>query len=423
MYCPLLKYMFKYIHTLIFSTLLFYQNIFCITSDSISINWGIRGGYSQSTHKANFVNLPSVPNCCIPFGNSSGNSFNLGVFFNTKIYSILYSQLSINYQDLSANLKAQEFIGYAEYNSKPVEVYSIHTLNANLGYFSFNPELQIKPLNIIPLKLGVGVDLGFLLPKSFKQQEELDPLSISRSFSYFDGTKQTTVKNVQSGSLPVSAIYSLLNFSANYQIFLFNNFSITPEIRYALGLKNIIKTIEWRINTLSFNVAVNFSPITFNYGTKEQLLIEPIKEPKNEIVAKKDIDTLEIILLNAEKPELKSKSLASDTIIKKETIIQNINDELNKLTISEHGKCFKVILLSSPNKKQIQRYFNKLQRSKIIEFKIELWFNESNNNQYYRIISDCFGESEDASNFKNNMADRVLKLIPDAKMYIKFENK
>ena len=108
---------------------------------------------------------------------------------------------------------------------------------------------------------------------------------------------------------------------------------------------------------------------------------------------------------------------------KPDTVLIASKDKLVEQPNSSSSECCRLIVLSSPNRKLIEKKYEKLLGKNISGFKIDLWFNISNNTQYYRIISECFNSSDDAVKIKQSIADRIIKLIPDAKLYIKCESK
>lgn len=381
---------------------------FAQTSDSLNLSYGISIGYLKSYHETNFISIPGYENCCVPFGNSMGNGFSSELFVEKSLLSYLVLNLGVNFSWLSTTLLATEFIGYSDYKSQPIELYSTHSLKATIGLLSFNPKLYVEPLKSYPLKLGIGGQIGTIFPKNFNQVETLSSDAVSKGFTFYNGTNSTgSTRNKINAKLPVRALVGFLSLSIKYDFSLSEGLQVSPEINYNYCLQKIIKSIDWKINSLSLGLSIAYHPVkNVKIIPKKEVIKHPIKSE---------------IAVNNQKPVTEEKKKTDTIVSTYATKVQLKTPDTSFVEIVkiDSSECYYCIYISTIDKNKAESCLQKLKNSAESDIFIENWYNDDNNKNYFRIRTKCYQTVAEAMNQAFVNKERILKVEPNAQFYIK----
>ena len=134
---------------------------------------GVFGGINLNEHKAGFIELPNIPNCCVPYNDKTSLGYDLGIVAEYSPFSEFTFQIKSGIMSLGTELKSREFIGDAEINSQKVNVYSDHSLTTKIIIGYGEPVIIYKPFQSIPIRFGLGFIGGIFLQKDYIQKETL----------------------------------------------------------------------------------------------------------------------------------------------------------------------------------------------------------------------------------------------------------
>ncbi|MCX7735791.1 MAG: hypothetical protein N2319_03665 [Candidatus Kapabacteria bacterium] len=179
---------------------------------------------------------------------------------------------------------------------------------------------------------------GYLIQKDYEQKETIiEPMDRG---VFVDTDRRT--RNESSGEIKqTNSVNAGINFGANLNLPLNKQKSliISPEIFYYMGLSELVKDRIWKINNLSFGLALKYSPLPSKPKPPEDIF-RRIKKSifDTVIVIKEDIDNSFIKIgkeIITESKERTDKNLVTiteitnrtDTLFKKSKPIANI--ELN----------------------------------------------------------------------------------------------
>lgn len=246
-----------------------------------------------------------------------------------------------------------------------------HTIDTKINILNFNPYLIFKPFDF--LNLTFGGYAGFIIQKDYEQRETIiEP----KDRGVFVDTEKRT-RNESSGEIKqtnsVNAGLSIganMNFPLNKQ----KSLIISPEIFYFKGLSELVKDRLWKINNLSFGLALKYSPLPEKPKPPEDILRRIKKSIIDTlIVIKEDINNSFFKTGKEIKTELKEKTDKNlvtiteitnriDTLFKKSKPVVNI--ELNTTHIYAGTRfvtqAFPLlpIIFFKANSDEIEDYYN-----------------------------------------------------------------
>lgn len=229
--------------------------------------YGIFAGYGLNSHSADFKRLPDCPNCSPGFKDGSGGGLNFGLTYDYPLSKELYFSSKLIYKNLSGKLVSIEKTAVIA-EGIPTDGEFEHSLDATLVAIGFEPGIK---LNLIDnLNLNFGFNFSILQKKDYSQVETITKPTDYGTFLNPDGTdSQSRERNKFSGTMkdanslylaPMASISYLINLDKRKE------WLIEPEMAYHFGISNIVNdemVKKWSVNTLSFGIAIKYSPAKF----------------------------------------------------------------------------------------------------------------------------------------------------------------
>ena len=370
--------------------------------NNLELKIGIFAGANSNEHKADFMHLPDVPNCCSEYGNARSLKPGLKVYAEIGILSFLDLQIATTYNQLGANLQSQEYIGNTEINSQVYPVFTTHNLESDLGVLSFHPSISILPYKEIPLRLGFGYEIGTIVDKDMYQHEDLSREAIENGIIFYDGTNEVgTSRNIYKGDIPYVNTYNSIVLSLAYDIHLANSIIIRPELNYRYCLNDIVPNVNWKINNTSFGVSIcyDLSPDPFNMKQfKDPALTREIPD---KIAKQKD---------DFQKETQKSEDFMDEySQLYEGEEIADVK-KAPKKTTSDFSCCY-IIFYSSTELKESEKVLNKINKGiKSENIFIQEWMNPDTEIIYYRVRTQCFKDYFNAMEAESIYKDQQLKI-------------
>lgn len=346
--------------------------LFCITISSLNaqestIRYGIFGHGLLNMHNANFKELPGVPNCCKNYTEGTGSTIGGGFLIEFPFFSDFDFSFRMSYADYSGLLESTDNIITAN-GSTPFT----HKLDAIIPAISLQPSLMYDITK--GLKVHVGFDLNYLLNQKYSQKEVI---------SSPNGTfipENTRERNATSGDIQENAVVMIApmigvgyEFPMNAKRTLF----LTPEVQYQHGITNLNNTLDWKVSTIRFGVALKYSP-------------KPTPIPKPDPIPEK-------------KPEEPAKPIIAQTPVTPQK--EPIEAQIRAVGLDENGKEFPVAkivveeflstqirpllnyIFFDNNSSEISPKYNKLSAEATNSFSMITLHNESTLQTYYHIMN------------------------------------
>ncbi len=222
--------------------------------------WGIFAAFNVNMHNPDFHKLPEVPNCCPTYEKGSGSGFSIGGLFQMPLSDRLLLQFRLGWSDFGGTLEGDEG-KYFPNNDNTGLIPGIirHTIDASLSEIALEPNIGYRLFK--DLYISAGLNIGFLVGKSFEQREEI--ISPSDGVTYADGTKSYLDND---GDIP-NAPSLLLGITGRiaYELPLNRNRTmfLVPELSYHLGLTSLVDTAseKWTVNTFKAGLSFKFAPV------------------------------------------------------------------------------------------------------------------------------------------------------------------
>lgn len=250
--------------------------------EGLEARYSIFGSYNYNQYDAWFENLPEVPSCCPFFVNGKGYGYTFGGGFDFELPYDMLIGLRASFGNLSGDFSTQEETTI-RLDDQPQKALFDHIINADLYEIAAEPLLTWKPFG--DLEIYAGGHIGFLINKEYVHYERIVS---PKDRGVFEDTQSRT-RNYSEGEIPQSnSIYGALIVGAGY-LYPLNEektLFISPELFYTAGMTNIVKDIDWKINTFRAGISIKYFP--------KELKPEPIKEepPKEEFRQQLVLDTV-----------------------------------------------------------------------------------------------------------------------------------
>ncbi len=228
--------------------------------DNKYTDFSIAAGASLNAniHNSQFNGLPGIENCCNEFKGAFGFAPRIFAGVEYKIGEELFgmksrASLLLSYTDFSADFSEEEFIG--NYISGDVIEKEIveHSLKPSLKAFMTEIGFAAQPIESLPLSVGAGLKIGFLLDNSFEQKEIL----VSPDEAVFENG--TDERNFHSGDIPnASNQYIGISLGLGWDAYSFGDFILRPQLEYTHTLTNI-SSLDWQVNYFSAGAALVYN--------------------------------------------------------------------------------------------------------------------------------------------------------------------
>jgi outer membrane protein OmpA-like peptidoglycan-associated protein len=224
---------------------------------------GIYGGINDNIHKADFSELPGVPNCCPSFETGTGIGYNIGGLLRVPVDLNQSVSIRIGYMTLNGLLKEDEMIGNTEIrNTQPpyetsdiVKAYSEHSVNGYFGLLTFEPTYNWQFWD--NFRISAGLLFGYLGSATFSQKEQL----ISPNNVVFKDTEtriRNQFDNVTLQDKNSFQFYGKVSFA--YAFKFGKNMNLAPEIGYMLPFTNVYSS-KWKVTPINLTLALEY-PLT-----------------------------------------------------------------------------------------------------------------------------------------------------------------
>jgi hypothetical protein len=405
---------------LIITSALFSQSTF-IKHDSFYINYGVFGSYNMNYHTADFASLGTNPSY---YESGWGAGFSAGGVLELYFLKNLGINLQAGYTDLSGELKrtATEKLSLRGGNIQGEFEY---VLDATLSIVYLEEKFTFNLFDNLRLFAGLGE--GYLITTDIWQYEKIIDDS-RRGLTFFDKDgidTKSDIRNEYKGKINDPnefQIYAIGGIGYEIPLNFERNLLLIPQVSFSYGLSDISGD-EWKVNTIKFGMSFIFSgakyDITdteiYNKQLEKQLKDEEEKRRKAEeekILAENQTKKTEDKLLN-ETTELqqKEKELLEHQRIQKEKEEKekqqkkeiDEQERLERERIEEQNKiegkvckCYYILFISDKDKAKVENIKKTLEEDGYKDTKITTFFEKYTQTNYYRLISDCFGNHTDA---------------------------
>ncbi|MBP6509012.1 MAG: hypothetical protein KA339_00540 [Candidatus Kapabacteria bacterium] len=214
----------------------------------------------MNMHSGDFSALPGVPNCCVSFSSGSGFGLTINAGIETQLSAGLFDRpmyvgIAASYQMLSGTFTESEFVGNIINGSTVTQGLVEHELDASYGVIGIEPYVSLPILPSIPLSAHIGVLAGIPLGASYAQKQALTSPS-DPGYTFENGSRE---RNISEGALPdASGLYAGIVLGLSYEINLGDGLTVSPEIRYQLGLTNVVSSVPWTISTFRGGATVQY---------------------------------------------------------------------------------------------------------------------------------------------------------------------
>lgn len=266
---------------------------------------GIFYNFNLNSHKVDFRSLPEVPNCCPQFNEGKGTGYALGILYELPLPLSSGIGLRISYSLLGGKLSSTENTLIKVDTSITQGIFE-HTINTKINVINFNPYLIFKPLNF--LNVIFGGYAGYIIQKDYEQKETI--IEPKNRGIFIDTEKRT--RNESSGEIKqINTVNAGINIGANLNLPLNSKKSliISPEIYYYLGLSELFKDRFWKINNLSFGLALKYSPLPDKPKPQENIFRKLEKSIIDTLIfVREDIDNSFIKIGKEIKSEIKTRT-------------------------------------------------------------------------------------------------------------------
>jgi len=216
--------------------------------------FGVYGGVNFNQHTVDFAKLPGTYDCCTQYKEGSGTGFAFGALYSMPLADFLMFDIRLGYFTRDGLITADEDI-VLNYNGNAVNGVFEHSIDAGLGSIALEPIFGLKLYQ--GLKFNIGVNAGYVISKTFTLKETIK--------SPEDGTFENNLRErlVQTGDIQEAqsmSIAPLAGLSWDIPLDERQEWYITPEVAYYLGLTDVLNDYQWKVNTLKAGLAVKYAP-------------------------------------------------------------------------------------------------------------------------------------------------------------------
>lgn len=248
--------------------------------DSNRLSFGIFGGFGLNFHSADFKKIPDCPSCSPGYKDGFGSGLNGGLILDIPLFDQFYLSNKFLYKDISGKLVSTEttkIIVEGVIQDGEFE----HSLDADLSVLGFEPSIKYSIYK--NLRLNVGILVSFLMTKNYSQVEKITKPSDFATFLDAAGNDtKSRERNKFSGELmAANSIFVAPVLSVSYKMPMDRSgeLFLEPEAMFHYGLTNIVNdelVNKWTVSSLSFCLALKYSPLSKPDNIEEYKRIERI---------------------------------------------------------------------------------------------------------------------------------------------------
>lgn len=337
--------------------------------DDNRVRFGIYGNVYLNIHTSSFTQLPGVPTCCPQYESGNGSALGGGGLIEIPLFESGMMAFRLGYADFSGLIKSSEKQPTANGSTE-----FTHELDVTLPAISIQPIFGYEVLK--NFRVHGGLDLAYLLPQSYTQREVVaDPNGVFVP----ENSKQ---RNVTSGDIQEQSNFMIAPLvGLSYELPMNSNKTLlmSPEIYYQHGFTNVNSTLDWKVSTFRFGLAIKYSP---------KPLPPPIPEPIPE-----------------KKPEIEQKPIVKVEPKPEIPKVEPIKVAVRAVGVDEQGKEFPVgtikveeflstqmrpllnYVFFDENSDKIESKYVALNSSQTKGFSIQSLFNASTMETYYNLMN------------------------------------
>ena len=211
--------------------------------------------YMLIHHEPRFDKIPEIQYCCQKRSEiNQGSGWGVGVKYELALPHSAFLGLKLGYNSFSALMASSEWLQVRQGDAMELMQVRHHTNSDFLALF-INPYLKLKLFYNISLFAG-----GYAAPFISKEYEVYEQIESPKGKVYVD--TKTDTRNYQKAEYKGDkGLWGGLNFGISYDLYLLDNrLFISPELSYNMGMNNVVKNLDWEVNSLNFalNLGINF---------------------------------------------------------------------------------------------------------------------------------------------------------------------
>jgi hypothetical protein len=234
-----------------------------------AVQFGVQANGLLGATSSEFSQLPGVANCIGSLGaptifdGGSGGGFSGSALIGLTpipgneggFLSHLGGELAVGFASASTTFEVDERIGQAiDPSGNILPVFSRYTVDTKVSELRLEPMARYY-LGNLPLTLGIGAKLGFLMGATYDQKETIASPSAA---TFEDGSKE---RNSNSGDLAeTSGLQVGIKLGIAYDVMLAQTITLRPEIGGMLALTSPVQGVTWNPNELRLGLAILFTP-------------------------------------------------------------------------------------------------------------------------------------------------------------------
>lgn len=347
----------------------FFISFFYVSAQEDRVRYGLYGNAYLNIHTSSFKELPGVPTCCPQYTEGTGSGLGGGFLLELPLFESALLSLRLGYADFSGLIESSE----KQPTANGLTNFT-HELDASLPAITFHPLVGYEIFS--SFRLHGGLDFSYLMPQTYTQKEVVaDPNGVFVP-------ENSRERNVTTGDIQErsSFMFSPL-IGASYEFPMNTNKTmlLCPEIYYQHGFTNVNSTLDWKVSSVRFGLALKFSP-------------KPLPPPKPEPIPEK-------------KPEEVPKVIVKEEPKPVEPKIEPLHASVRAVGVDEKGKEFPVgtikveeflstqmrpllnYIFFDENSDKIDKKYTYLSSGQSKTFSVQSLFNSSTMETYYHVMN------------------------------------
>jgi hypothetical protein len=216
--------------------------------------------YNLNSYPSKFNKIGDYPSCSKDYTNGTGAGIGLGLLYEKPLSGKLALGAKLGLFTYSSKFTAIENTKVSV-NGSATDGQFEYRLNASLMSIAIEPMVIYNPFD--NLTISIGLNAGFLIGKTFDQEEAI--VKPDGLVTFLDAQGNDTgefIRNKLTGQQITTASTILLSAvgGLSYELPLNSKKSmlLVPEISYSYGLNNVITDGEWKINSLRAGISFKY---------------------------------------------------------------------------------------------------------------------------------------------------------------------
>ncbi len=243
---------------IVFAWFLVVYQIFPQTPNLPLFYFGTELNLALNVHFADFNKLQNIPNCCPKYSNSIGLGWNVALFLQKDLSNDIALRLRVGFNSENVTFNENEFIGNTsvKYEEDPTKIVHVpvtveHYLLPKLLGVYLEPVAMYRFYD--DFWVTFGINFSYLILTKLDQREKI---IAPDNIVFIDGKKERNEYfDLEIPEAKKFQIRPTIGFS--YDISLFENAFISPQIRFAIPIQNL-SNVDWKISYLNFGIGIRF---------------------------------------------------------------------------------------------------------------------------------------------------------------------